>query len=313
MTRLAPLNIDGLVPATYTPMHGDGRINLPAIAPMVDFLVTQGVAGMYVLGSTGEGPSLTFDERCQVGDAFVKAAAGRIPVIIQVGSESVVQSQQLAAHAQAIGAAAISAVSPVYFKPDSLDSLIAFMRSVAGSAPQLPFYYYHIPMVTGLPFAAVDFLRNAAKVIPTLCGMKFTSTVLHELQACLELDPDRLEILFGCDEMLLGALAVGCRGAVGSTYNYAAPLYQQMLAAWRSGDLETARRYQSQSQAMVRAFCQFGPRAAQKSIMQMIGLPCGPSRLPIPEFSRSEYEGLESSLRNIGFFDWLNSANKKQV
>jgi N-acetylneuraminate lyase len=298
-------SLTGLIAATYTPMLPGGDIDTMPIPSMVDFLHSQGITGLYVLGSTGEGPSLTVDERYEVAEAFVKAANGRLPVIIQVGSESLRQSQLLAEHAQKIGADAISAVSPVYFKPDSLDSLVEFMKELASAAPDLPYYYYHIPTVTGVACPALEFLRSAAERIPTLGGLKFSSTVLYEYQACLEFAPDRLEVLFGSDEMLLGAIALGGRGAVGSTYNFAAPVYRRMLDAWQAGHVNDARQYQSHAQALVRAFVAFGARAAQKAIMSMIGYPCGPSRLPIPEFSKAQYDGLKAELTRIGYFEWI--------
>ena len=118
-------------------MNVDGSLNTSVIGPMVDHLVAHDIAGMYVLGSTGEGVSLTADERCNVAEAFVKSAAGRLPVIVQVGCESLAQARQLAAHAQDVGADAVSAVSPLYFKPDSVETLVASMAEIASGAPGL--------------------------------------------------------------------------------------------------------------------------------------------------------------------------------
>lgn len=297
--------LSGLVAATFTPMDDDGAIHPQAIAPMVQRLVEHGMAALYVLGSTGEGLSLTFDERCEIAESFVRAAAGRLPVIVQVGSESLRQSRQLAAHAQQIGADAISAVSPVYFKPDSPETLVASMTEVAGGASDLPFYYYHIPAVTGLTVSASDFLKRAQHEIVNLRGIKFTSPNVFEYQTCLELAGDRVEILWGLDEMLHFGLAAGARAAVGSTYNFAAPIYQRLLAAFAASDLEAVRLEQSRSQAIVRAFVPYGARGAQKAIMKMIGIDCGPSRLPIGSLTASQYEALESELRRIGFFEWI--------
>jgi N-acetylneuraminate lyase len=299
---LTPLQ--GLVAATFTPLHDDGTIRAEAIAPMVDRLVGQGIAALYVLGSTGEGLSFTLEERCAVAEAFVKAAAKRFPVIVQVGSESLTQAGQLATHAERIGADAISAVSPVYFKPDSVETLVASMAQIAGAAPSLPFYYYHIPGVTGVTVSATEFLKLAGNEIGNLRGIKFTSPNLFEYQTCVEFAADRFEVLWGLDEMLHFGLAAGAKAAVGSTYNFAAPLYQRLLTAYDAGDLETVRREQSRSQAIVRAFLPYGPRGAQKAIMKMIGIDCGPSRLPIPTLSSSQYQTLESELRTIGFFEW---------
>jgi N-acetylneuraminate lyase len=293
----------GLVAATFTPMHADGPLRLEAVAPMVEHLVEHGVVGLYVAGSTGEGVSLTAEERRLVAEAHVQAAAGRLAVFVQVGQDSLEQGRQLAAHAQRIGAAAVSAVAPTYFKPASIEALVESMAHIAAGAPDLPFYYYHIPAVTGLTFDMVAFLRSASTRIPNLAGLKFTSPALHEYQACLEFDGSRYDVLFGLDEMLLEAIAVGGRGAVGSTYNFAAPVYQRVIAAMRAGDLDAARKWQSRSVQIVRTFVPYGPREAQKAIMKMIGLDCGPSRLPLMTLPAEKYEALRRDLEAIGFFD----------
>ena len=300
---IAPLQ--GLVAATFTPLREDRSLHLEAIPPMVDRLADHGIAALYVLGSTGEGASLTFDERCAVADSFVNAASGRLPVIVQVGSESLMQARHLAAHASRVGADAISAVSPVYFKPDSVETLVASMAEIAGGAPELPFYYYHIPAVTGVGVSAVEFLKLAEQRIENLRGVKFTSQNVFEFQTCVEYAQERLQIFWGLDEMLQYGLAAGAVAAVGSTYNFATAVYQRLLTAFAAGDMETVRQEQLRSQAIVRAFLPYGPRGAQKAIMKMIGLDCGPSRLPVPTLTQTQYAALERELRDIGFFEWI--------
>ena len=297
--------LQGLVAATFTPLREDRSLHLEAIPPMVDRLISQGVAALYVLGSTGEGASLTFDERCAVAESFVCAADGRLPVIVQVGSESLMQARNLAAHASRVGADAISAVSPVYFKPDSVETLVASMAEIAGGAPELPFYYYHIPAVTGVGVSAVEFLKLAEQRIENLRGVKFTSQNVFEFQTCVEYAQERLQIFWGLDEMLQYGLAAGAVAAVGSTYNFATAVYQRLLTAFAAGDMETVRQEQSRSQAIVRAFIPYGPRGAQKAIMKMIGIDCGPSRLPVPTLTQTQYAALERELREIGFFEWI--------
>jgi N-acetylneuraminate lyase len=299
------LRLRGMVAATFTPMRDDGSLNLDQIPVMVDQLIKQNIAAFYVLGSTGEGPSLAFDERREVAEAFVQAADKRIPVIVQVGSECLTQSAQLAEHAQRIGADAISAVSPVYFKPDSIDTLVASMARIARGAPDLPFYYYHIPAVTGITFDAIETLKAAEQLIPNFAGAKFTGPNVFEFQGCVEYAGDRLQLLWGLDEMLQYGLTAGAEAAVGSTYNFAAPLYARLLNAFAAGDTEAVRREQLRSQAIVRAFIPYGPRGAQKAIMKMVGRDCGPSRLPATSLTDQQYAALESDLREIGFFEWI--------
>jgi N-acetylneuraminate lyase len=204
----------GLFAAVFTPMCGDGSLNLTQIQPIVDCLLRAQISGLYVCGSTGEGPSLSSDERRAVAAEYVKAAAGKLPVVVQVGHNSLAEASALASHAQAIGADAISALPPSYFKFSSLDNLIDCLSEIASAAPNLPFFYYHIPSITGIDFDMVEFLRQACKRLPHLAGIKYSDTAIHEYQACLRFEPQRFSILFGYDEMLLSALSVGANGAL---------------------------------------------------------------------------------------------------
>ena len=297
--------LQGLVAATFTPLDAMGKLDLGRVEPMVDFLVDQKMAGLYVLGSTGEGVLLTEQERRLAAESFVSAAAGRLPVIVQVGCESIAAAAQLAAHAEEVGADAISAISPLYFKPPTVDLLVESMAEIAGAAPQLAFYYYHIPALSGVQFDMLDFLRLGSERVANLRGIKFTSPAIHEYQACLEFADGQFDILWGSDEMLLAGLAVGGRAAVGSTYNYAANIYHRLWQAWEQSDLASARKFQSQAQAVVRTFVRYGARSAQKAIMSMIGWDCGPTRLPIPALPEKQFDALQNELKAIGFFDWI--------
>ena len=294
----------GLIAATYTPMHEDGSLNLGQVPRMVDYLERAGIDGLYICGSTGEGMSLSSDERRAVAGAYVQAAKGRFKTIVQVGHNSLVESRQLAAHAQQIGADAISATAPSYFKVGSVDVLADCMAQVASGAPGLPFYYYHIPSLTGVTLDMVDFLPIAAARTPNLVGMKYTAQEVHEYQACLGLDDGRFDILWGRDEMLLGALAVGARGAIGSTYNIAAPLYREMMDAFDREDIVEARRLQLRSIGMIRAIYRFPFHSAMKQVLRMLGINCGPCRLPQPRIDSTQVEQLKSDLGEMGFFEW---------
>lgn len=296
--------LDGLIAATYTPLDETGAVSTTLVAQMVQHLMGNGVNGLYVCGSTGEGMSLTSDERKTVAEAYVRAADGRVPVIAQVGHNSLVEARQLASHAQEIGANIISATCPSYFKVNSVSGLIDCMAEVASGAPDLPFYYYHIPALTGSDVDVLDFLKRGGDQIPNLVGMKYTTTLLHEFQSCQALDDGRFDILWGCDEMLLGGLASGAKGAVGSTYNIAAPLYVQIMDAFASGDLVTARQLQLRSVSMIEQMKAFSFHAALKQVMGMLGMPVGPCRLPLSGIGETEVADLRARLEAIGFFQW---------
>lgn len=298
------MQLEGLVAATFTPMTADGKIDCEPIGAMVDSLVASGVAGLYVNGSTGEGVSLTGRERQQTAEAFIKAVAGRIPVIVQVGHNSVQEARELAEHAQAAGADAISATPPTYFKPASIGLLLDSLREIMRGAPGLPFYYYHIPRITGVDFDLHALLTQASQDLPELRGVKYTSQAIYEFQACRAHFAGQFDLLYGCDEMLLSGLSAGASGAVGSTYNFAPGLYRRIIDAYRQGETEAARELQLLSVEMVQAFVRYPALPAQKAIMEMVDLPVGPPRLPWRDLTMQEKKALEADLKKLGFFEW---------
>jgi N-acetylneuraminate lyase len=301
---IEPYSIEGLIAATYTPLDDDGELKLDAVGPMVDYLLDRGVKGLYVCGSTGEGVSLTASERRKVAEEYVRTANGRVQVVVQVGHNSLRKAHELAAHAQKIGADAVSAVCPSYFKPATASLLVDSMAEVASGAPDLPFYYYHIPAMTGVNFDMTHVLDLAGDRIENLCGLKYTAHTLHEYQVCRNWDHGRFDVLWGHDEMLLAAVMVGCSGAVGSTYNIMAPLYRQMLAHYDQRRLDAARDCQSQAVQIIRTIGKYPFHPAAKEVLKMLGHDMGACRLPLPRLSSDEVRKLRSDLEEIEFFQW---------
>lgn len=296
----------GLVAATFAPMNRNGSVNLKGVDKLAASLVTNGVKAAFVNGSTGESLSLTVEEREQIAARWMKVAGKDVDVIVHVGHTSLPECRRLAAHAQRIGARAISALAPCFFKPATVDDLVAFCAEVAAAAPRLPFYYYNIPSMTGVNLPVAAFLRAAAKRIPTLAGAKFTHENLMDFTECLRLDGGRYDLLFGRDEMLLSALTTGARGAVGTTYSFAAPLYQRIIAAFEAGDFATAQRDQARAVEMIRVFICHGGLPAGKAMMAMIGCDCGPARLPLRALSAAQCARLRADLKRIGYFDYCS-------
>lgn len=297
--------LTGIIAAPFTPMHNDGSLHLSQVAVLVEHLIAQQIKGVFIAGSTGEGPSLTVEERMQLAEAFVKASDKRLFTFVHVGHNSLWEAKKLAAHAQQIGADAISATVPTYFKINTIEALIHSLAQVAEGAPNLPLYYYNIPALTGVSLDMVEFLNQATERLPTLVGIKYTAPFLQEYQACLNAVQGKYDVLYGTDEMMLSALAVGAKAFIGSTYNFAAPLYHRVQAAFEQGDLATAQKYQAMSVAMVRAFVKYPPLSAQKAIMSIIGINYGPVRLPLMELSASQKSALQQELADLGFFEWL--------
>ena len=293
--------LTGLIAAPFTAMHADGSLNLPLVEQQAKSLVENRVNGAFICGTTGEGMSLSTNERLQVVEKWMAVAPRQLRVIVHVGHNAIGDCCTLAAHAEKIRAHAFATLGPTFFLVSTVDRLVDYCAEIAGAAPTLPFYYYHIPVLTGVDLPMYDFLKVASHRIPNLAGIKFTHENLMDYARCLEFEEGRFNILFGRDEILLSALALGAAGAVGSTYNYMAPIYHHVIEAFQSGDLETARRSQSQAIRIIAAMSQRGGLPAGKAMMTMIDLDCGPVRLPLTNLSAETLEVFTRELNGAGF------------
>lgn len=298
--------LTGLVTATHTPFHEDGRLWLEAVDRQAEHLIQNGARAAFIGGTTGESHSLTVDERLQLAERWLAVTRGTsLGVVVHVGANCLVDARTLARQAQSLGATALSALSPSYFKPNSVESLVACVAQIAEAAPDLPFYFYDIPSMTGVSLSIPGFLAQAVDRIPNLVGVKFTNPDLIAFQKCLHAGEGRFDMLWGMDECLLGALAMGARGTVGSTYNFAAPIYHRLFAAFDKGDLATARLEQYRSVRLVDVVAEAGYMASARAVMGLLGVPVGPPRLPHGRLDAAGIESLRSKLETLGFFDWI--------
>lgn len=300
------IKLRGLVAATHTPFHDDGRLNLAAVERQAEHLRRDGVGTVFVGGSTGESHSLTVEERLALARRWSEVVRGSgMRLVVHVGSNCLADARVLAAQAQELRADAISALSPSYFKPKSPDALVACCADVAAAAPGTPFYFYDIPALTGVAFPMPEFLAAAGR-IPTLAGIKFTNPDLMAFQTCLHAQGGRFDIPWGVDEYLLAAVAVGAVGGVGSSYNFAAPIYHRLLAAVERGDPAAARAEQLRAVRLIELLAGFGYMAAAKAVMGFRGVAVGPARLPNGNLTTDQSARLRDRLDQLGFFGWLS-------
>lgn len=290
-----------LIPAAYSPFHADGRLNLDGVPALAELYREAGLGTVFVCGTTGEFASMTTEERMELAARWAAESDG-LRVLVHAGHSCQQDAIRLAAHARAIGAAGVSALAPFYVVPQRVEELVAFLAPIAEAVAPLPFYYYEIPSMTGARIAPDTVFHALAAQIPNFAGLKYSSPDLVRFQACRPAAGPDLDRYFGSDEMLLAAVAVGATGAIGSTYNAIAPLYQQMLTAHDAGRREEAMRLQRTSVQFVDILSRFGGLSAGKAVMEMLGAPCGPVRLPLRPLSSDDRQALFTAIAGIGAF-----------
>ena len=288
-----------LIAATYSPMHQDGSLNLEVIKPYGQFLKSNKVAGAFINGSTGDFVSLSTIERKQLTEAWVKNRPDDFMLTNHVGHTNLREAQELAAHSEGI-VDAISALPPSYYKPKTLKSLAFYCSEIAKSAPSVPFYYYHIPVLTGADFPMIAFIEIATKTIPNFAGIKYSQYNPTDFEKCLRFNQGSKNILFGVDEKLITSLPIGATGWVGSTYNHLAPLYYEIIALFKCGHIQEANVLQEKAVFFVETLDKIcGFNGAGKSFMKLFGLDMGPSRFPHNTMTNEQLDIALATLNHI--------------
>lgn len=246
--------------------------------------------------------SLSVAERRALAEEWCRKAEGKMDqVIVHVGCMSLKDSQELARHADQIGADGIAVISPSFFKPSTADALRTFLHEVSSVAPTLPFYYYHIPSVTGVNILARDMLEGMENLIPSFKGVKFSGSDLMDFGQCVSYCQAHWSILYGVDEQLLAALVLGADGAVGSTYNYLGCQVGELISAFEKGNIVQARMIQFKIQELFSFAKKHGfDLGMNKQLMnELSGLCLGPPRLPVMPCPMDEALTIANKYRNL--------------
>ena len=238
----------GVWPAMLTPIGPDGRPDLAACEQLVDLFARQGLGGIYLAGSTGQWPLLTVAERKATADRVVRAAAGRLPVMVHVGATATADAVELAEHAAAIGAAAVSAVGPTYYS-HSPEAVFGYYRQI-GSATGLPLFAYHLSGVSKMGLGPREYALRLLD-LPHMAGMKVTDLDLYTFGLLHAAAGDRLQLFSGADEVMCHAVLSGAVGAIGTFYNVWGPACAAARAAAVAGDVTTARAFMRRFQPAI--------------------------------------------------------------
>ncbi|HOO26692.1 MAG TPA: N-acetylneuraminate lyase, partial [Clostridiales bacterium] len=254
-------------------------------------LIDKGVNGFYVCGSTGESFLLEKEERMKVLETVVEETAGRVPVIAHVGDIWADRAAELAAHAAKVGANAVSAVPPFYFK-FTFDEIAEYYKIIQNAAG-LPLIVYNVPVLSGVSVTS----DNIGQIMAScdVEGIKFTSNDMFELSKIRAAYPD-LCLLNGFDEIFINALPVGIQGAIGSTYNIMSDKFFTILNGFNAGDLDAAREMQKKANEIINILIKTDVKSGIKYLLTKTGIPCGPCRRPFAALTKEKTDMLDKVL-----------------
>ena len=290
---------EGIMPALVTPFTDDGKkVDEKALRNLVSKCIDLGVSGVVPCGTTGEFVNLTTKEKKKVIDVVINQANGKVKVVAGTGASGTDQAVEMTRYAKDAGADAALIVTPYYLKP--ADRGIYQHYDTIASKVDLPIILYNIPQVTGLPLPW-QMVEDLAQ-IPNIVGVKDSSGQLSFILAVLEKVRDKINVLCGHDEVVVGALAAGCSGAILASANVIPDVWVKVQSALRKGDLQTARELQYKVQKIARIIAKSGA-VGTKEALNMMGLKVGPVRLPLSvggELTYEEREELRLDLEKMG-------------
>ena len=277
-----------------TPTTPAGEPNLVACEQLVDLFARQNLGGIYLVGSTGGWPLFTIAERKRITGTVVKAAAGRIPVMVHVGAVATADAVELAQHAAAVGADAVSAVGPIYYKHPP-EVTFEFYRRI-GAATPLPLFAYHLSGVNQSALGPREFAARLLE-IPTVVGMKITDHDLYPFGLIHGLAGDRLRLFSGADEVMCHAVLSGACGAIGTFYNVFGPACAAARTATVAGDVAAGRAFMLRFQATIADAIAGGMWSFLRAAVRLkYGIDVG---MPRPPLGAADGEWAEDRVREL--------------
>ncbi len=284
--------LKGSVVAIVTPMFENGKLDLERLRGLIDFHIREGSNGIVVVGTTGESPTVDFEEHCLLIRTTIEHTAGRIPVIAGTGANSTREAIELAAYAKAAGAGMSLSVVPYYNKPTQ-EGLYRHFRAIA-EAVDLPQILYNVPSRTVADLQNDTVLRLAQ--VPNIVGLKDATGNMERGAEMLRRAPKNFTIYSGDDGTALPLMMLGAHGTISVTANVAPRLMQEMCAAVFAGDLPGARARNNKLLGLHRhLFVEANPIPV-KWVLQQLGLIEGGIRLPLTPLSSSFHDLLRGAM-----------------
>jgi 4-hydroxy-tetrahydrodipicolinate synthase len=288
--------IKGSLVAIVTPMQEDESLDLDAFHALIDFHVEQGTDGIVVVGTTGESPTVDFDEHELLIAEAVRHAAGRIPVIAGTGANSTREAIELAEYAKKAGANASLTVVPYYNKPTQ-EGMYLHFKAIA-EAVDMPHILYNVPGRTVADVSNDTVLRLAQ--IPNIVGIKDATASMERCSDLLLRAPSDFAVYSGDDASTLALLLLGGHGTISVTANVAPKLMHEMCAAALNGEVERAREINSRLLGLHRnLFVEANPIPVKWAVARM-GMMRNVLRLPMTPLATAAQPAVEDAMRQAG-------------
>lgn len=294
------INIKGLVAAPFTAFKEDGTLDIERVAFQQKYYKDNGITGVFACGTTGEGSALTLCEKKALLKEWCKYKDDNFAVIGFLGGTSTMECIDLAKYAQECGATAVAMTAPYYQKAANVKDLALTLAEVASAVPEMPFFYYHIPCLTHVEFKMYALLKEVDALIPNFAGIKYTFEDMMDFQLCLNFKDHKYNMMWGRDEMLLEALAIGAETFIGSTYGYNAPIYTEIIKAYNAGDMKLAADLQYEACKIIEYLGKYG-NGSGKAFMKAAGCDLGPTRRPFHTLTAEEYAAFTDDLKSCRF------------
>ena len=286
----------GIIPAFYACYDDNGNISPERVREMTRWLISQGVKGLYVGGSSGECIYQGKEERKLLLENVMAEAKGEITVIAHIACNNTADSCELAAHAESLGVDAIAAIAPIYFKLPP-HAIAKYWNDMSAAAPNTDFIIYNIPQLAGVSLT-VPLLKEMLKN-PRVIGVKNSSMPTQDIQMWID---EGALVFNGPDEQLISGLVMGAVGGIGGTYSVMPKLYVELYRCVKAGEMAKALEIQNDCCRIIYKLCSgHGNMYAMiKETLRKLGCPnCGSVRAPLAETIDSDMPIVEECAQMI--------------
>ncbi|NYE57061.1 4-hydroxy-tetrahydrodipicolinate synthase [Carboxydothermus ferrireducens] len=284
-----------LLTAMVTPFDRDGKVNLEQAQKLASFLVENGSDGIVVAGTTGESPTLSFEEKVDLFKAVVEAVGGKAAVIAGTGSNATEASIKLTKAAEKVGVDGVMLVAPYYNKP-SQKGLVEHFQAIAG-ATSLPVMIYNIPGRTGVNILPKTMAKIAE--LENVVAIKEAAGSVDQATELIRILPERVKVFSGDDSLTLPILAVGGYGVVSVASHLVGLKIKEMIDQFLLGNVAVAARLHQELYPLIKALFITTNPVPVKTALNLMGHKVGGFRLPLVDMTEEEKEELVRELKNL--------------